>query len=114
MAPGRSVSSLQSEMEGGVSSVGAGSPVKNMLQPTIGMKKLDVLETNLKGRSRWNRVKMSCGAVLLHQSRPQRPSLSPLRLYSCPKHMPLQRVPYASPPQQECSLSLWQGLQSTL
>lgn len=27
-------------------------PVKNMLQPTMGMKKLDVLDTNLNGRFR--------------------------------------------------------------
>ena len=34
-------------------------PVKNMLHPMMGMRKLLVLETNLKERLRWNRVKMS-------------------------------------------------------
>lgn len=53
------------------------SPVKNMLQPTMGMKKLDVLDTNLKGRSRWNRVKMSCSTELLCWSRICRASAKP-------------------------------------
>lgn len=35
-------------------------PVRNMLHPMIGMRKLLVLETNLNERFRWNRVKMSC------------------------------------------------------
>ena len=35
-------------------------PVRNMLQPTMGMKKLEVFDTNLKGRSKWKSVKMSC------------------------------------------------------
>lgn len=35
-------------------------PVKNMLHPIMGIRKLLVLETNLNERLRWNRVKMSC------------------------------------------------------
>ena len=35
-------------------------PVRNMLHPMMGMRKLLVLETNLNERLRWNRVKMSC------------------------------------------------------
>ena len=35
------------------------TPVRNMLQPTIGMKKMLVLEINLKGRLMWKREKMS-------------------------------------------------------
>ena len=34
--------------------------MRNMLQPTMGMKKLEVFDTNLKGRSKWKSVKMSC------------------------------------------------------
>ena len=36
------------------------APVRNMLHPTMGMKKMLVLDTNLKLRLRWNRLKMSC------------------------------------------------------
>lgn len=36
------------------------SPVMNMLQPTMGIKKLLVLLMNLKGLERWNNVYMSC------------------------------------------------------
>lgn len=39
-----------------------------MLQPTIGMKKFDVFDTNLKGLSRWNKVNISCRAQASHQS----------------------------------------------
>ena len=45
-------------MNAGMSST-HNSPVKNMLHPMMGMRKLLVLETNLKERLRWNRVKMS-------------------------------------------------------
>lgn len=38
-------------------------PVKNILHPMMGMRKLLVLETNLKERFRWNSVKMSCIAA---------------------------------------------------
>ena len=38
-----------------------------MLQPTIGMKKLDVLDTNLNGRSKWKSVKMSCRQITQHE-----------------------------------------------
>ena len=38
-------------------------PVKNILHPMMGMRKLLVLETNLNERLRWNRVKMSCTAI---------------------------------------------------
>lgn len=31
-------------------------PVRNMLQPMMGMRKLEVLEMNLKSRCRWKRV----------------------------------------------------------
>jgi len=32
----------------------------NMLHPMMGMKKMLVLEMNLKGRFKWKSVKMSC------------------------------------------------------
>jgi hypothetical protein len=38
----------------------SGLPVRNMLHPMMGMKNMDVLDTNLKGRFKWNSVKMSC------------------------------------------------------
>lgn len=34
----------------------ANTPVRNMDQPMMGMRKLEVLEMNLKSRCRWNRV----------------------------------------------------------
>jgi hypothetical protein len=34
----------------------ARAPVRNMLQPMMGIRKLLVLEMNLKSRFKWNRV----------------------------------------------------------
>ena len=46
-------------------------PVRNMLQPTMGKKKILVLEMNLKALFRWNKLYMSCAAILPGQLQPE-------------------------------------------